>query len=267
MSLRICLYEDDAFDRFFPLTLLRPVYLLRAGILPLFKRALMHFPEAPLTLIARDQVTAAMGVLAAEYPLNIIKHEAGGEVLFLNGRIRSYGNLAKLVNESRISTKFTSNGEVVAVLFKKEQLESVPPVATQTEYLAAFNRAGGDISDFETTATLYQGWLVLSAVIECAIAEVAAKPDDVSPVTHRYAEAERLLAEITHFGERRIGKAALDRRDVADLEHTIVGADGEIADCVNAVECAGGANIDFVGGGFECAAGSNGILCLDRGDD
>ncbi|MBK7141241.1 MAG: hypothetical protein IPH75_04070 [bacterium] len=182
MSLRICLYEDDAFDRFFPLTLLRPVYLLRAGILPLFKRALMHFPEAPLTLIARDQVTAAMGDLAAEYPLNIIKHEAGGEVLFLNGRIRSYGNLAKLVNESRISTKFTYNGEVVAVLFKKEQLESVPPVATQTEYLAAFNRAGGDISDFETTATLYQGWWELVADIESAIAEDAAYLKASAPV-------------------------------------------------------------------------------------
>ncbi len=174
MSLRVCIYEDEAFDRFFPLTLLRPVYLLRAGILPLFKRSLMHFPDASLTLIARDQVTATMADLAGEYPLNIVKYEAGSDVLFLNGRIRSYGDLARLVKEARISTRFTSGEDVVAVLFKKEQLDAVPPVATQAEYLEAFSRAGADISDYETTAILYKGWWEFVADIDSAIADDAA---------------------------------------------------------------------------------------------
>ncbi len=174
MPLRICLYEVDAYDRFFPLTLLRPVYLLRAGVLPLYMRTGMHFPDAPITLIAREQVAMAMTDLSAEFPINIIKHEPGSDILFLNGRIRTYGDLARLVKESRISTKFISNGETVAVLFKKEQLDSVPPVATQAEYLEAFSRAGGDISDFETTATLYGGWWEFVADIDSAIAEDAA---------------------------------------------------------------------------------------------
>lgn len=174
MPIRICLYEDDAYDRFFPLTLLRPVYLLRAGVLPLYMRTGMHFPDSPITLIAREQVAMAMTDLSAEFPINIIKHEAGSDILFLNGRVRSYGDLAKLVKESRISTKFTSNGETVAVLFKKEQLDAVPSVATQAEYLEAFSRAGSDISDFETTATLYRGWWDFVADIDSAIAEDAA---------------------------------------------------------------------------------------------
>jgi hypothetical protein len=38
MPLVICYYEDDKFDRFYPVTILRPVYTLRAGIVPLFRR-------------------------------------------------------------------------------------------------------------------------------------------------------------------------------------------------------------------------------------
>lgn len=170
MPLRICVYEDDTFARFFPLTILRPVYLLRAGIMPLYQRAMIHFPGSSLSLITRDDLSVYTAEQARDYPVNIIKREANMDVLFLNGRIRSYGDLPKLVRESRLSTVFKSGDEVAAVLFKIETLGNVPPMATQHEYLAAYSE-GGELPDFPTTATLYHGWWSLVDDIERAITE------------------------------------------------------------------------------------------------
>ncbi len=180
MPLRICLYEDDSFDRFFPLTLLRPVYMLRAGVMPLYKRLGMQFPDASVSLVAREQTSTITSELAPDYPVNIIKRENGGDVLFLNGRMRSFGDLAKLVKESRLSTIFTNNGEVVGVLFKIETLGSVPSLATHVEYQQAFS-ADKDISEFSTTATLYRGWWEMIADIDSAIAQDCAYLKTVIP--------------------------------------------------------------------------------------
>ena len=156
MALQVCLYEDAAFSQFFPVTYLRPVYLLRAGMVPLYKRAERHFPKAATTFLCRSQLAPLLSELAPDFPVNIIKRPSSGtDLLFLNGRIRSYGDLPRLVKEARLSTVFKSNGATVALLLKEDVFEQAPSIATQAEYTSLYEKERDSIPDFDTTATLY----------------------------------------------------------------------------------------------------------------
>lgn len=156
MALQVCFYEDAAFSQFFPLTYLRPVYLLRAGMVPLYRRAQRYFPGAGTAFLCRSQIAPLLSEQAADFPVNIIKRPTTtGDLLFLNGRIRSYGDLPRLVKEARLSTVFRSGKETVALLLKEDVYEQAPPIATQAEYVALFEKERESIPDFDTTATLY----------------------------------------------------------------------------------------------------------------
>ena len=156
MALHICIYEDSAFANFHPLTHLRPVYLLRAGMVPLFQRIERAFPGNSVSLLCRHDIAPMLAEQVREYPINIIKRPAtGGDVLFLNGRLRDFGDLPKLIAESRLSTAFKNNGETVGMLLHAEALENAPTIATQAEYEKIIEQERDNIADFDTTATLY----------------------------------------------------------------------------------------------------------------
>ena len=165
MGIRVCFFEDSKFDQFFPLTCLRPVYTLRAGIEPLFKKARRYFVDPDFAFVARDQVAPLLAEQYRDYPVNIIKKPEGGDVLFINGRIRDYGDLPKLISESRLSTSFVHDGQTVAVLFKVEVLSQMASVATSDMYVSAHKLRESEIPAFPTTATLYErNWEIMADV-------------------------------------------------------------------------------------------------------
>lgn len=172
MALHVCIYEDGAYAQFYPLTHLRPVYLLRPGITPLFQRIERAFSGCTISLLCRHQIAPLLAEQVREYPINIIKRPAsGGDVLFINGRIRDFGDLPKLVSESRLSTVFKNNGETVGLLLNAEALDTAPPIATQVEYLKIVQAEQGDIADFDTTSTLYHYLWEVMADIEAKVCE------------------------------------------------------------------------------------------------
>jgi UDP-N-acetylglucosamine diphosphorylase/glucosamine-1-phosphate N-acetyltransferase len=171
MALRICVYEDDKFSNFYPLTLLRPVYTLRPGVAPIFRRTEFHFPDCNISLVARDQIGQLLSEQLPDYPVSIVKREGGCDVLFLNGRIRSFGDLPRLVKETRLSTAFRSNGAIVGVLFKVDTFQAVPVLATHAEYMREYQFHREDIPDFDTSATLYNYLWEMVADIETAVAD------------------------------------------------------------------------------------------------
>ncbi len=169
MALRICIYEDDKQKDFDPITALRPVYLMRPGILPLFERARISFPDAKISLAARNQLSATVSGASREYPVNILKRE-DGDVLFINGRIRDYGNLATLVNNTPIGTRFMNNGDVVAVLFPEDLAKEMPSISTPEQFHDKYNAIASTFADFDTTASLYNRTWELVADLENKIA-------------------------------------------------------------------------------------------------
>jgi len=170
MPLRICFYEDESFRRFLPLTHLRPVFLLRSGILPLYRRAERYFSKVEFSLTSRHHLAGLISEQIRDLPVNIIKRGEDTNLLFLSARVRNYGDLPKLVKESRLSTIFKSEGETVGVLFKQEALDSVPKLATQDEYQAAFHDPSNAFPECKTSATLYGYTWDLVADIDSEIA-------------------------------------------------------------------------------------------------
>ncbi|UCD64546.1 MAG: hypothetical protein JSW34_03670 [Candidatus Zixiibacteriota bacterium] len=154
MALTICLYEDKKYRNFFPLTYMRPVFALRAGMVPLFARTHRFFPDVTVSLACRQQLASILAATHKDYPVNIIK-KGEMDVLLLNGRIRDFGDLPKLIAEARISTLFTSGGETVGILLKNEGIRKLGGVATPAEYQQHLQAEGGNIPEFHTSATLY----------------------------------------------------------------------------------------------------------------
>lgn len=165
MPLKICFYEDACFDQFFPLTKMRPVYTLRAGIVPLFRRVERYFDDAEICFAARTQVSPLLAETFRDIPVNIIKKSDDG-VLLLNGRIRDYGDLPQLIRENDSSCAYTGGDETIAVMFKGGLLKAAPAVATQHEYQEHFATEADDIATRETTATLYNYCWEIMADIE-----------------------------------------------------------------------------------------------------
>lgn len=157
MPLTVVIYEDSKVSQFGPVTLLRPAYLLRTGIFPNFQLVKRAFEEASVAFSARDHIAPIVAQHDKEIPVNIISRDdpATTDVLFVNGRLKSLGDLAEQVRKSILPAVYRSNGEAVAVLFKAEMLQSLPKLGTPQDYYNLFEKARAEIADFECSAELY----------------------------------------------------------------------------------------------------------------
>ena len=156
MNHRICFFEDKQWRQFLPLTHLRPIYCLRAGILPLFRRVERFFDQPEISLCSRGALAPVISAEFRDYPVNIIKRREGQTVLFLNGRLRDYGDLPELIDKTRLVTKFTNHqGALVGISFPDAAIEDIPGVATQEQYVEYYQKNSGDAGEMESCATLY----------------------------------------------------------------------------------------------------------------
>jgi len=154
MPLTICFYEDAQFSQFYPLTYLRPVYFLRPGILPLYQRCEKHFPDATVCFASRNQISSLVSQQGKDISVNIVK-KGTGDVLFLNGRIRDYGDLPKSVQGCRLNTVFKNGGETLGVLFKADSLKTVSALSTPEIYKEILPKHKSVSAEYDTNAKLY----------------------------------------------------------------------------------------------------------------
>lgn len=155
MPLTICFYEDCKFSNFFPLTNLRPVYLLRPGILPLYRKLEKFFPGASICFAVRDQISSLLSQQGMDVPVNMIK-KGGGDVLFLNGRIKDYGDLPKSVEGCRLNTVFKNAGVTIGVLFKSDSLSTVTELTTPDVFKEVLPKLKSVSAEYDTSAKLYE---------------------------------------------------------------------------------------------------------------
>ncbi len=83
MALNLCIFEDEHFNRLYPLSLTRPVFDLRCGISLLREKIVRRFPGSRLHLFCRDYLADVVREGAPEVPVNKI---SGESCLFINGR-------------------------------------------------------------------------------------------------------------------------------------------------------------------------------------
>ncbi len=165
MPLHIVYFEDSAISQFSPLTDFRPIHSLRAGIVPLYKRSQKYFPESTITLTCRNDLAPILCEQIKDVPVNIIK-KSETPILFLNGRIRDYGDLPQLITQTNDSIAYYNDEKLVAIYLTPKTLNHLPQIATINEYNDYFNSPKEQIIDFHTTATLYNYCWELMADVE-----------------------------------------------------------------------------------------------------
>ncbi|MEW5795744.1 MAG: putative sugar nucleotidyl transferase [Candidatus Zixiibacteriota bacterium] len=204
MGPRICFFEDEQFRQFFPLTYLRPVYCLRAGILPLFRRAERYFERPEISLSARHDLAAMVTAEHRDYPVNIIQRQEHQAVLFLNGRIRSYGSILEALAGARLVTRIVGrDSELIGVFFPEEFTADVPKVATPEQYQAVYAANRVDVSVAETDASLYNWcWDLVSDIDQEIAADFAFLQDKSRNPQHVkvYSGAYTIKPEQIHLG-------------------------------------------------------------------
>ena len=117
--MQICIFEDKDHLNLEPLIYSRPVYQLVCGILTLREKILQGFPGKKYSLHCRAYL---QDVLRQEFPKVPINTIEGSECLFINGRILSDKNLAKIFStkEDRL---FVSGGIIAAAKLSGDRLK------------------------------------------------------------------------------------------------------------------------------------------------
>jgi len=161
MAIHACIVEDTAVRSFHPITLLRPVYLMRAGILPIYRRIQIHFDQIDhWSFGVRDSLAPLMTEQFRDVPINIVKR-GDNDLLLISGRRRQIGDLVGLVRAAGSSTRFVAGDETVAVLLKDDGGE-LPPIGTPVQWSETIDTLSDSLSRQNTTATLYHySWEVM----------------------------------------------------------------------------------------------------------
>lgn len=121
-GLNICIFEDEKFNNFYPLSLSRPVYQLKCGIYTLSEKIKFVFPKAQIFYHCREYLWP----LLKKQGLKVIKNTKQlKNCLFINGRIISDNTLGKKFSCLKIDTLYYYNGELVAAYLSGKNLKIV----------------------------------------------------------------------------------------------------------------------------------------------
>ncbi len=112
MSLTLYIFEDPAYVKLYPLAYTRPVYDMRCGMLTLREKIVRAYPRARTVLLCRPYLADVMREQNPKLPVNEF---AGGDSLFINGRVLVDAAFRKAVPPTGRDTIYLSGGIIVAV--------------------------------------------------------------------------------------------------------------------------------------------------------
>ncbi len=112
MKTAVCIFEDEKYVNFLPLSYTRPVYDLHCGILTLREKIWHYFPSSKFILHSRNYLTSC---LKERYPSVQVNNFSDDSILFINGRLIMDKKAANLIKEIDSNTIFVDeNGAIVA---------------------------------------------------------------------------------------------------------------------------------------------------------
>lgn len=113
MAKKLFIFEDDKFDRFFPLTLNRPVYELLWGMRKIREKIVSLVPNADVILLCRDYLENVLKEATGE-KVNYFEVQEDDDILLINGRMIHSSDILAALNSPKESALFLSGDEVVA---------------------------------------------------------------------------------------------------------------------------------------------------------
>ncbi len=133
--MQICIFEDEKYSNFYPLSYTRPVYELVCGINTLREKIIRDIPGVKISLHCRKYLEET---LKYQYPDVDINNVNDNSCLFINGRVLASGYLAEIVLEDSEDCVYKSGDEITAVKLSKEKLTKINPSITDTLSFESF---------------------------------------------------------------------------------------------------------------------------------
>ncbi len=84
--MKICIFEDEAYENLYPLSLTRPVFELKCGQVSLRERILRDFPGVDVSYFLRDYLAPVFSQGKKEVSVNEVAALKTDDVRFINGR-------------------------------------------------------------------------------------------------------------------------------------------------------------------------------------
>ncbi|MCK4549910.1 MAG: hypothetical protein KAU49_07060 [Candidatus Krumholzibacteria bacterium] len=121
----LCIFEDDRFSNFFPLTLNKPVFDLLIGTQTLMERIRADVEHQSVCMICRPYLTDTIKEIyegGEEEGDPVVNGPSGAETLFVNGRLLAYADeLSNLASELGLNEILKKNGIPVIARLDTEQ--------------------------------------------------------------------------------------------------------------------------------------------------
>ncbi len=183
--MNLYLYEDSKYKNFLPVTSTRPVYSIRAGIRTTVDKVKDYFEHENFGLASRNNIAPLVASDFSDITVNIIKR-GDGDVLFLNGRIKDFGDIKEQLPLVEKSTIFISDDdEIVAVYLLSSVIKNIPEICTPDEYLKLVSSADQSITTKSCSSTLFQYcWDIVAAVSDSIKNDFDILSSDLLPSTN-----------------------------------------------------------------------------------
>lgn len=133
--MQICIFEDEKYSNFYPLTYTRPVYELVCGINTLREKIIRASSGVNVSLHCRKYLEETLKHQYPDVDINIINDNS---CLFVNGRVLASGYLAELVTDDSEDCVYKSGDEIAAVKLSKENLTKINLNFTDTLSFESF---------------------------------------------------------------------------------------------------------------------------------
>ena len=117
--MRVCVFEDQGFEKLYPLTYLRPVFELRCGRTSLAQKIERAFPEAEVCYLVRETVAPSFAQ-RARGQVNDFAALRQDELLLVNGRLLLLGDACSCDPQSCKDAAYVSGDALVCARLSAE---------------------------------------------------------------------------------------------------------------------------------------------------
>ena len=126
--MKLCIFEDSAWDQFLPLTYTRASFDLKSGILKLRQKISYFYPDAKKFLIVRQELKELYQE-RYNYAINELEE---GTFLFINGRLLFNENILKGINKLEVGSGLFNEDVCIAARIDTKEKKDI-----STEQLTA----------------------------------------------------------------------------------------------------------------------------------
>jgi len=120
--MQICIFEDEKYSNFYPLSYTRPVYELVCGINTVREKIIRDIPGISGSLHCRKYLEDTLKHQYPDIDVNVIKDNS---CLFINGRVLSSKIINEITTEESVDCIYKNGNEIVAVKLSEENLTKI----------------------------------------------------------------------------------------------------------------------------------------------